>query len=200
MPGSGHEPPGECPREGEAAAIPRTIWRSIYILMTDPGVYHYGTMVAVHGAAEPHEEHGNMVPIRVQPDEQIPNPPPGATVTADVHCGTAPLVWTLLHEAWEWLRSQRDVLASRRARFVAPMTPPPRTNAVMRLTTSSSPMPTEPCHEIAPSAAPGRRGLALAQCPVGHGQARTRTIEIEVENALVTLIDDVKVPGHGSWA
>ena len=39
------------------------------------------------------------------PDEQITSGRPGATVTADVHCGTAPLGWTLLHEAWEWLEA-----------------------------------------------------------------------------------------------
>jgi multidrug resistance efflux pump len=77
----------------------------VYILMTDPGVYHYGKLDRVHGAAEAHEEHGNMVRLHVKPDEPIPNPRPGATLTADVHCGKAPLLWNWLHEAWEYFES-----------------------------------------------------------------------------------------------
>ena len=41
----------------------------------------------VNPTAEPHEEHGNMVRIRVEPDEELTSPRPGATVTANVHCG-----------------------------------------------------------------------------------------------------------------
>jgi multidrug efflux pump subunit AcrA (membrane-fusion protein) len=77
----------------------------VYILMTDPGVYHYGKLDRVHGAAEAHEEHGNMVRLHVKPDKEIPNPRPGATLTADVHCGKAPLLWNWLHEAWEYFES-----------------------------------------------------------------------------------------------
>ncbi len=76
-----------------------------FILMTEPGRTHYGKIVDVSDATESHEEHGNVVPIRVQPNEPIKTSRPGATVTADVHCGTAPLGWTLLHEAWEWLEA-----------------------------------------------------------------------------------------------
>lgn len=76
-----------------------------FILMTEPGRTHYGKIVEVGDATETHEEHGNVVPIRVQPNEPIKTSRPGATVTADVHCGTAPLGWTLLHEAWEWLEA-----------------------------------------------------------------------------------------------
>jgi multidrug efflux pump subunit AcrA (membrane-fusion protein) len=76
-----------------------------YILMTEPGRTYYGRVIEVGDTTESHEEHGNYVPVRVKPDEAIATSRPGATVTADVHCGTAPLGWTLLHEAWEWLEA-----------------------------------------------------------------------------------------------
>ena len=78
-----------------------------FILMTDPGVYYQGRIAEVNPAAEPHEEHGNMVRIKVMPDPSNPvkNPRPGTTVTADVHCGKAPFIYSMLHEAWEWLEA-----------------------------------------------------------------------------------------------
>jgi RND family efflux transporter MFP subunit len=76
-----------------------------YILMTDPGTYHKGTVTEVHPAAEPHEEHGHMVRVKVSTDDEVANLRPGASVTADVHCGKAPLGWAFLHEAWEWLEA-----------------------------------------------------------------------------------------------
>jgi multidrug efflux pump subunit AcrA (membrane-fusion protein) len=78
-----------------------------FILMTDPGVYYKGKIAEVNPAAEPHEEHGNMVRIKVMPDPSNPvkNPRPGTTVTADVHCGKAPFIYSMLHEAWEWLEA-----------------------------------------------------------------------------------------------
>lgn len=76
-----------------------------YILMTDPGRKHYGTLADIHGAAEPHEEHGNMVRLHVRPEDPVENPRPGATLTANVHCGKAPWLWAKLHEAWEWVEA-----------------------------------------------------------------------------------------------
>jgi RND family efflux transporter MFP subunit len=76
-----------------------------YILMTDPGTTHKGTVTEIHPAAESHEEHGSMVRIKVSTDDEVANLRPGASVTADVHCGKAPLGWAFLHEAWEWLQA-----------------------------------------------------------------------------------------------
>lgn len=76
-----------------------------FISMYNPGVKHTGRVIQVNPTAEPHEEHGNMVRIRVQPDDKLLNPRPGATVTANVHCGRAPWLWAKLHEAWEWLQA-----------------------------------------------------------------------------------------------
>jgi hypothetical protein len=76
-----------------------------FISMTDPGVSHSGKILHVNPTAEPHEEHGNMVRVRVQPNDELKNPRPGATVTANVHCGRAPWLWCKLHEAWEVFES-----------------------------------------------------------------------------------------------
>ena len=76
-----------------------------FIRMTDPGVSHPGRVIQVNPTAEPHEEHGNMVRIRVQPDEELVKPRTGATVTAKVHCGRAPWLWAKLHEAYEWAKA-----------------------------------------------------------------------------------------------
>lgn len=76
-----------------------------FVSMTDPGVSHRGRIVHVNPTAETHEEHGNMVRIRVRPDQPLTQPRPGATVTAKVHCGRAPWLWCRVHEAWEWLQT-----------------------------------------------------------------------------------------------
>lgn len=73
-----------------------------FILMTDPGIAHSGEVLDIHGGADPSEEHGNMIRIRVKPLDPLVNPRPGATVTGRVHCGRAPLLWCKLHEAWEF--------------------------------------------------------------------------------------------------
>jgi hypothetical protein len=76
-----------------------------FITMIDPGVTHTGRVLHVNPTAEPDEEQGNIIRIRVQPDQQLDSPRPGATVTANVHCGRAPWLWAKLHEAWEWLEA-----------------------------------------------------------------------------------------------
>jgi hypothetical protein len=92
-------------RDAIKARNPDDDLRVDYILMTEPGRKYYGTISEVSDTTEAHEEHGNVVPIRITPDEKITTGRPGATVTADVHCGKAPLGWSLLHEAWEWLEA-----------------------------------------------------------------------------------------------
>jgi hypothetical protein len=76
-----------------------------FVSMTDPGMQHTGRVIHVNPTAEPHEEQGNVVRIRVQPDKELKDARPGATVTANVHCGRAPWLWAKLHEAWEWLET-----------------------------------------------------------------------------------------------
>ena len=85
------------------AKDPTKALAATYILMTDPGISHPGEVIDIHGVADPSEEHGNMVRIRVKPLDPLTNPRPGATVTGRVHCGKAPLLWCKLHEAWEFM-------------------------------------------------------------------------------------------------
>jgi multidrug efflux pump subunit AcrA (membrane-fusion protein) len=76
-----------------------------YILMTEPGKTYYGKIADISDTTESHDEHGNIVPIRVAPDQKITAGRPGASVSAYVHCGHRPLGWCMLHEAWEWLEA-----------------------------------------------------------------------------------------------
>ncbi len=92
-------------REALKADDPSAELKVEYILMTEPGKTYYGKVAEVSDTTESHEEHGNVVPIRVAPDEKIIAGRPGATVSAYVHCGHRPLGWCLLHEAWEWLEA-----------------------------------------------------------------------------------------------
>ena len=87
------------------AADPNAELKVEYILMTEPGRTYYGKVSEVSDTTESHDEHGNVVPIRVTPDEKITAGRPGAAVSAYVHCGRRPLGWCLLHEAWEWLEA-----------------------------------------------------------------------------------------------
>jgi len=92
-------------RESLKAKDPSAELKVEYILMTEPGKTHYGKVAEVSDTTEAQDEHGNVVPIRVAPDEKIVAGRPGATVSAYVHCGQRPLGWCLLHEAWEWLEA-----------------------------------------------------------------------------------------------
>jgi biotin carboxyl carrier protein len=92
-------------REAMKAGDPSAEPKVEYILMTEPGKTYYGKIAEIADTTESHEEHGNVVPIRVAPDEEITAGRPGATVSAYVHCGYRPLGWCLLHEAWEWLEA-----------------------------------------------------------------------------------------------
>ncbi|WP_425618015.1 GAF domain-containing protein [Anatilimnocola sp. NA78] len=76
-----------------------------YILMTQPGESHNGTVEDVHWMAEPHEQEGHMVRVRIKTDpndEKLKTARPGASVTAHVDCGDTVLGWALFHEAWEY--------------------------------------------------------------------------------------------------
>jgi len=88
-------------KAGDATAEPKVE----YILMTEPGKTYYGKIAEISDTTEAHEEHGNIVPIRIAPNEKITAGRPGASVSAYVHCGHRPLGWCMLHEAWEWLEA-----------------------------------------------------------------------------------------------
>lgn len=77
-----------------------------YVLMTQPGQNHKGEVTDVHWTAEPHEQQGHMVRIRVKPlDDVSSTARPGATVKAHINCGTTNMGWAFLHEAWEWVQA-----------------------------------------------------------------------------------------------
>jgi multidrug resistance efflux pump len=77
-----------------------------YVLMTQPGQNHKGVVTDVHWTAEPHEQQGHMVRIRVKPlDDVSKTARPGASVKAHVNCGTTNMGWAFLHEAWEWVQA-----------------------------------------------------------------------------------------------
>ncbi len=84
-----------------------------YIVATDPGNTHYGTIREIHSIAEVHGEDGNVVLIRVtinKKDITIENsesrPRPGATVTAKIHCGRTSLGYSLFHDLVSWFQSR----------------------------------------------------------------------------------------------
>ena len=77
-----------------------------YVLMTQPGRQLKGEVIDIHGAAEPNEQQGHMVRIRVKTEGDLgQSARPGASVKAHVNCGRTVLGWAKLHEAWEWLQA-----------------------------------------------------------------------------------------------
>jgi len=78
-----------------------------YVVATAPTEQFVGTLREVHSAAELHEEHGHSVNLIVDIDRRrLRNPRPGATVTAQVHCGMRPLGYVWLHDVFEFVQSR----------------------------------------------------------------------------------------------
>ena len=78
-----------------------------YILATEPGTTHYGTVKEIHRSAEVHGDEGNTVLIKVAIDKsELPDLRPGATVTAKVYCGRRPLGYVLLHDVIAFIQSR----------------------------------------------------------------------------------------------
>lgn len=79
-----------------------------YIVMTEPGVTRRGTIKEIHSIAEVHGEEGNVVLIRVNIDQRDlpPEKRPGATVTAQIKCGTTSLGYSLFHDLVSWFQSR----------------------------------------------------------------------------------------------
>lgn len=77
-----------------------------YILATNPGVELEGEVKSVHGATQMHEQEGSTVRIGVAIDKSdIEELRPGASVTAAVKCGRAPLGYAWFHEVFEWVQA-----------------------------------------------------------------------------------------------
>jgi multidrug efflux pump subunit AcrA (membrane-fusion protein) len=78
-----------------------------YILATEPGTTHFGTVKEIHRSAEVRGDEGNTVLIKVAIDKtELPHLRPGATVTAQVFCGQRPLGYVLLHDVVAFIQTK----------------------------------------------------------------------------------------------
>ena len=80
-----------------------------YILATDPGTRHYGTVKEIHEQAEVRGEAGNTVLVRVTIDPERHDKEElgaGATVTARIACGKRPLGYVWFHDVLAFIQSQ----------------------------------------------------------------------------------------------
>ena len=80
-----------------------------YILATDPGTRHHGTVRQIHEQAEVRGEEGNTVLVRVQIDPSKHDKEElgaGASVTARIACGTRSLGYVWFHDVLAFLQTQ----------------------------------------------------------------------------------------------
>ena len=77
-----------------------------YVLATQPGDEHDGTVEDVEDITQMHDEEGHTVRIRVGINQKdITHPRPGTTVRGKVLCGRAAIGYTWFHEAIEWVQA-----------------------------------------------------------------------------------------------
>ena len=95
-----------------AAAAARAAGRELevdYILATDPGTRHHGTVKEIHEQAEVRGEDGNTVRVRVTIDptrHEKEELGAGASVTARFACGTRPLGYVWFHDVMAFIQTQ----------------------------------------------------------------------------------------------
>lgn len=78
-----------------------------YIMQTDPGTSHQGTVEEIHVTSSLHEDRGQSVRIRVKIDKNdLTDRRPGATATAKIHCGQRSIAYVWMHEAIEFIQSR----------------------------------------------------------------------------------------------
>jgi multidrug efflux pump subunit AcrA (membrane-fusion protein) len=78
-----------------------------FMLATHPGTEFIGRIKAVDEVAQEREEEGSTVLVRVAVDKaKLPELRPGASVTARIRCGRAPLGYVWLHDVIEFVQSQ----------------------------------------------------------------------------------------------
>ena len=82
-----------------------------FILATEPGVEHEGTIKEIHYSAEVHGEEGSTVQIKVDIEgvfdqEQLSKLRPGAEVTAKVYCGRRSVGYVLFHDVLAFVQSR----------------------------------------------------------------------------------------------
>ena len=95
-----------------AAAEAREAGRDLtvdYILATDPGTRHHGTVKEIHEQAEVRGEEGNTVLVRITIDpsrHEKEELGAGATVTARIACGRRSLGYVWFHDVLAFIQSQ----------------------------------------------------------------------------------------------
>ena len=80
-----------------------------YVLATDPGTRHYGTVRDIHEQAEVRGEEGNTVLVRITIDpsrHEKEELGAGATVTAMINCGPRSLGYVWFHDLIAFVQSQ----------------------------------------------------------------------------------------------
>jgi hypothetical protein len=80
-----------------------------YILATDPGTRHHGTVKEIHEQAEVRGEEGNTVLVRITIDpsrHEKEELGAGATVTARIACGKRSLGYVWFHDVLAFIQSQ----------------------------------------------------------------------------------------------
>jgi len=79
-----------------------------YVLASQPDRVLQGKVKEIHRAAEVREDHGNVVMIKVAVNkEDLPKGiRPGAAVSAKVHCGRVSLIYWLLHDVIDFVRTR----------------------------------------------------------------------------------------------
>ncbi|NCA12114.1 HlyD family efflux transporter periplasmic adaptor subunit, partial [bacterium] len=80
-----------------------------YILATDPGRRHRGTVREIHEQAEVRGEQGNSVLVRVTIDpgrHEKEELGAGASVTARINCGRRPLGYVIFHDLLAFIQQQ----------------------------------------------------------------------------------------------
>lgn len=79
-----------------------------YVLASQPDKTLRGKVKEIHQAAEVREDHGNVVVMKVAIDKADlpPGVRPGAAVSAKVYCGRVSLVYWLLHDVIDFVRTR----------------------------------------------------------------------------------------------
>jgi len=107
-----HMPDDRLGHVNRAAAEARKAGRELavdYILATDPGTRHHGTVKEIHEQAEVRGEQGNTVLVRVTIDPERHEKEElgaGASVTARIACGKRPLGYVWFHDLLSFIQTQ----------------------------------------------------------------------------------------------
>ena len=107
-----HMPDDRLGHVNRALAAAREAGRDLevdYILATDPGTRHRGTVREIHEQAEVRGDHGNTVLVRVTIDPERHEKEAlgaGASVTARIACGKRSLGYVWFHDVLAFIRTQ----------------------------------------------------------------------------------------------